>query len=207
MSTVKASILLAILILFGTVTPAEANLLLISKAEIRKVIGDYPAPGSEEEALEDLILLDYQDTRTQEDCAKAAREQNGETLNKFFGDLLSKREVAILSVKLLRVAAISASNVLIAKKMYKRARPYDRNPEITPCIETESSLSYPSGHTALGRMYARVLSMRFPAREAAFMKRANEIAHNRVLGGVHHPSDIEAGKKLADYLVNKFYKN
>ena len=26
-------------------------------------------------------------------------------------------------------------------------------------------------------------------------------AKNRILGGVHHPTDIEAGKKLVEYLV------
>ena len=33
------------------------------------------------------------------------------------------------------------------------------------------------------------------------MERADEIAQNRIIGGVHHPSDIVAGKKLADKVV------
>jgi acid phosphatase (class A) len=43
-----------------------------------------------------------------------------------------------------------------------------------------------------------VLSKLDPSRKELFMKRADQIAADRVLAGVHHPSDIEAGKKLGD---------
>jgi hypothetical protein len=33
------------------------------------------------------------------------------------------------------------------------------------------------------------------------MKRGDEISMHRVLGGVHHPSDIVAGKKLGDAMA------
>ena len=206
MSKVKASILLSILFLFGMTSPVQSNVLLISKAEIQKVVGDFPAHGSDEELLDDMILLDYQDTRTDAECKSAAAQSNDTSLKKLYGDLLTKYEASVLSVKLLRVAAIAGANTAIAKKMYNRDRPYDRNGEIKPCIEEESSKSYPSGHTTIARLFARVLSLRFPKREAAFMKRANEIAAYRVIGGVHHPSDVEAGKRLGDYLAKKFYK-
>jgi acid phosphatase (class A) len=59
----------------------------------------------------------------------------------------------------------------------------------------------------MSRILARVLSRIYPDRAAAFMQRADEIAKNRVLGGVHHPSDIEAGKKLGDLVANKMLKS
>jgi len=54
---------------------------------------------------------------------------------------------------------------------------------------------------------AYALAIKFPKRAKLFFKRANAIAKNRMLGGVHYPSDIRAGKKLADYLAAKFFKN
>lgn len=205
MRNLKATLFLSVLFLFGMTTPAEAY-ILASKAEIRKVVGPFPAEGTAAEALDDSILLDWQDRRTSEQCRSAALQSNSENLKSFFGDVLTKSEIAYLSVRLLRVAAIAGANSTLAKKMYNRKRPYDRNPEIQPCIEEEGSSSYPSGHTTLARLYARVLSLRYPSRAAKFMARADQAALNRVLGGVHHPSDIEAGKRLADYLAKKYYK-
>lgn len=37
--------------------------------------------------------------------------------------------------------------------------------------------------------------------------RADLIAEDRVLAGVHHPSDIEAGKKLGDAVFKKLLSN
>ena len=34
----------------------------------------------------------------------------------------------------------------------------------------------------------------------SFLKRAEEVGLDRVIGGVHHPSDVEAGKKLGKFL-------
>lgn len=187
-------------------TQAQANFIFISKAEIREVVGPYPEVGSADEALDDSILLDWQDQRTEAECLAAAKQSNNETLKSFFGDVLTKKEIAYLSVRLLRVAAIAAANSARAKSMYDRPRPYDRNSDIKPCIEEEKSSSYPSGHTTLARLYGRVLSLRYPSRAEKFMARADQAALNRVLGGVHHPSDIEAGKRLGDYLAKKFYK-
>jgi acid phosphatase (class A) len=185
---------------------AQANPLLISKAEIRQVVGAYPEAGSADEAQDDSILLEWQDQRTEAECLAAAKQSNSLTLKSFFGDVLTKKEINYLSVRLLRVAAIAAANSSRAKSMYDRPRPYDRNGDVKPCIDTEKSSSYPSGHTTLARLYGRVLSLRYPSRAEKFMARADQAALNRVLGGVHHPSDIEAGKRLGDYLAKKFYR-
>lgn len=198
-------ILITVCLSFSTPTLADDKTLLISKAEIREVVGPYPEVGSADEALDDSILLDWQDQRTEAECLAAAKQSNSLTLKTFFGDVLTKKEINYLSVRLLRVAAIAAANSARAKSMYDRPRPYDRNSDIKPCIDTEGSSSYPSGHTTIARLYGRVLSLRYPSRAEKFMARADQAALNRVLGGVHHPSDIEAGKRLGDYLAKKFY--
>lgn len=96
------------------------------------------------------------------------------------------------------VYAEAGANIYLAKRIYKRPRPYLTRTELTPCIDKESSYAYPSGHTALARLFARLLSRIYPERTAAFLERADEIAENRVLGGVHHPTDLISGKKLGD---------
>ena len=45
-----------------------------------------------------------------------------------------------------------------------------------------------------------------PARRAEFLARADEAARNRALAGVHHPTDVEAGKLLAGTLYKQLLK-
>ena len=44
----------------------------------------------------------------------------------------------------------------------------------------------------------------FPERAALLLKLGDQAALNRVIGGVHHPSDIAAGKKLGDAIANDY---
>ena len=94
--------------------------------------------------------------------------------------------------------------LLTAKNYYKRPRPFDYADEtVDPCIEKATGYAYPSGHATSARLYARLLGKMYPERAEAFLKRGDEAALFRVLGGVHHPTDIEAGKKLGDALALK----
>jgi acid phosphatase (class A) len=67
--------------------------------------------------------------------------------------------------------------------------------------------SYPSGHAAYSRLFALILSELQPERKSEFMARADQAALNRVIGGVHYPTDIEAGKKLAEDIFADLRKN
>jgi acid phosphatase (class A) len=171
---------------------------------LKKVLGPYPALGTAESDRDFEILRNYQNTRTDAECAAAAREEKG-TLKNFFGGkggLLTKKEVNHFSLLMLHAKAAVGLDQLIGKLIYRRPRPFVTDSEIQPCIKRPKSLSYPSGHATASRAYARILSVMYPERAGAFMERAEEIAMHRVLGGVHHPSDIEAGKRLGDAIAD-----
>jgi acid phosphatase (class A) len=95
---------------------------------------------------------------------------------------------------------------VVSKLKYRfgRSRPFQRAADLNPCLGRIGGTSYPSGHAALSRMYALVLSNLAPERRKEFMARADEAALYRVIGGVHYPSDIAAGKKTADILYRRF---
>ena len=76
-----------------------------------------------------------------------------------------------------------------------------------PADDSKEGLSYPSGHATISRIEALVLADLVPARRAELLARADEIALSRVIGGVHHPSDIEAGKRLAETLYAVYRKS
>lgn len=182
---------------------------ILSHGKIKELLGDYPQKGSIEEVQDFEDILNLQKNRTESDCAEAASEESV-SLKTLFGrdnGPLTVEEVKKLSTEFFLIKAIVAANSLKAKNFYKRLRPYHYHAEVIPCIsKPEPSYAYPSGHAATAYTYALVLSHKFPERTEAFLIRASEVAHNRVLGGVHHPTDIRAGKILGEYFAQKFIK-
>lgn len=186
-------------------TQNEKDFVILSPFEIMKVIGDFPAQGSAAEAEDLAYLLKVQDERTAEDCRLASKQEIPSIGSMFGGKKgpLTNAEVEEMNVALLKHYGEAVSNAYIGKKLYARPRPYITFPEVQPCIKLESSESYPSGHATLARVLARLLAHKYPARTQAFLKRANEAAMNRIIGGVHYPSDVKAGIKLGDHLAKK----
>ncbi|WP_408096583.1 phosphatase PAP2 family protein [Peredibacter sp. HCB2-198] len=187
-------------------TGNEKDLIILSPFEIDKVIGSFPAPGSVEESEDLEVLRQYQENRTRRDC-QAASQQESATLGSLFGHLLTKSQVEELSIEFLKQYGEAGGNAYLAKKLYGRPRPYLSHRDLKPCIKKETSESYPSGHATVARVFARLLAHRFPKRAEAFINAANQAALNRVIGGVHYPSDINAGIKLGDYLASKMIRD
>ncbi len=94
-----------------------------------------------------------------------------------------------------------------AKRMFTRPRPFVVDPAVQPCVRRLSSSSYPSGHALFAYLDAAVLAEIFPAKRAALFERAHRIAWARVLGGAHFPTDIEAGRRLAEVVIAAELKN
>src|SRR5688572_6386847 len=83
----------------------ELETKVLTPAEITKIIGPFPKPGSIEEKLDFKLLLAFQNTRTEEDCKLAARDESM-TLKTLFGGtdgILSDAEVKSLSKFLTKV--------------------------------------------------------------------------------------------------------
>jgi acid phosphatase (class A) len=87
------------------------------------------------------------------------------------------------------------------KTSYARPRPFQYDGTLHPvCTLTKEPNSYPSGHSLAGYLLAFTLVQMVPERRAEIMKRADEYAHNRIICGVHYPTDIEASRNVA-YLM------
>lgn len=190
-------------------TDIDPGIDFLSKEEIKSLLGQYPTLGSVS-GLADLdTLLQYQNTRTKEECEYAASQDSVSIESLFVKNdgPLSKKEAKKLKIRLAFLYAEAGYNILKAKNLYERPRPYDSHSQLKPCIPKETSFSYPSGHTTLGRTLARTLSEIYPERAALFMKRSNEISRNRIIGGVHYPSDVAAGKILGDEIADVIVKS
>lgn len=63
------------------------------------------------------------------------------------------------------------------------------------------SYSYPSGHSTFGAITAILLSDMVPEKRAALYARGWQFGESRIVGGVHYPTDVDAGRIDATALV------
>lgn len=166
-----------------------------------------PADGSAQDRQDFKVLFDWQAKRTAAQCAKAKTEMS-HSYEVFFGQLspFASPAPAPVAAFFKGVGEDSVAAHKYLKDVYKRDRPFVRDARLKPCIPPVKGFAYPSGHSAMARLFALILGDLVPARRAEFMARAEEAALNRVLAGVHHPTDVEAGKVLADTLYKSLKK-
>jgi acid phosphatase (class A) len=155
---------------------------------------------------DEKVLRDLQKTRTENDCKEAQAEVDI-SLASLFGKELSGKEIENILTLLNQISADSYYFSEKLKKDFFRDRPFVYMSDISPCVKKEVTAAYPSGHASLSKLEALVLSDIFPERSERLNKRSLEIGYHRVLAGVHHPSDIEAGRKVADALFTEFKRS
>ena len=187
---------------------APADPVYISKEsypEIRKDLPPPPTLNSAGQSFDEDTLLSLQASRTPEDCRRANSEVQI-NFDVFFGEPLgplTKLEVEKVKPFMMKVDQDSFYFAEQLKHEFPRPRPYDYIKGLEPCVPKEQTLAYPSGHAAISALWAMVGADLFPEKAISLKQRADEIARDRVLGGVHHPSDIEAGKLVARSLYEK----
>jgi acid phosphatase (class A) len=105
-----------------------------------------------------------------------------------------------------RVQTDAAAVTDNAKDFYKRPRPYVTDPSLANG-KLEKSFSYPSGHSTESMVLALVLADLFPDKHDAIIAEARSIGWHRVLIARHYPTDIYAGRVLAQAIVKQLKKS
>ena|GEM_PF-6797337 len=82
-------------------------------------------------------------------------------------------------------------------------RPAADAADVKPCVLMEKTFSYPSGHSLRSAVWAAVIAKLVPDQEKALVDRAHQIGDDRVMAGMHFPSDVEAGRTLAAAIVKQ----
>jgi acid phosphatase (class A) len=89
-----------------------------------------------------------------------------------------------------------------AKTAFPRPRPFLADPSLKTCVPLPvGGSSYPSGHSGWGWLSAQILARVEPTHTAALLARGRDYGQSRVVCAVHYPSDIEAGRYLADAVL------
>jgi acid phosphatase (class A) len=174
-----------------------------------------PAPperGSLAAAADLETVLQVQAARTPEEMAWARLVDKGSPWALFGqGNLLGPRfapeDLPRLAALLEAIRPDLTACYKAAKARFGRPRPSAADSRVQPCVSLPPDASYPSGHTFRAYVHAAILAEIFPEKRQALFNRARSIAWARVVGGVHFPTDLEGGRRLAAAVVAAEFAN
>jgi acid phosphatase (class A) len=202
-------ILVIILIaVFAIIPPVEAKdtfYIVPSQVSLSLIMPPPPPAGSQAQNDDLKAVQDAQKNRT-EAQVKSALADNLLTIFDFVSNVLGpdfrKEKLPVAFDFFEKVFRDQIEACLDIKEHYKRKRPFVIDPGIKPVYNQQDNPSYPSGHATTGYVYATILSMMVPEKAHAIFERAGVFGRNRVIAGVHFPTDVEAGKTSAAAIAN-----
>lgn len=201
---------LLLLVVGSTASAEDAKPFVTNKdVDLTMILPPPPANDSTQTKAELGEVLTLQVTRTPEMEASAIADAQEDVWRfaNVMGPNFNKEKLPKVSAFFDRVVATEGAVVDPAKDVWKRPRPHQLSDLVKPVVKQSSSGSWPSGHATVGTMMGIILSDMVPEKRAEIMARAAEYAHNRVVGGIHYPSDIEMGKisgsVIAAVLLNR----
>lgn len=158
-----------------------------------------PPPGAEVARREIEWMLELQGRRTPEQAARSAAdlEQSVFRFADVMGPKFTVQNLPTAAKFFKRLYRTESAFNKQGKDKWNRPRPPVVDKRLEPVAKYASSGSYPSGHSAFGFLTGIALADMVPEKRVEIFERAKEFGDNRVLGGVHYPSDIEAGRQLA----------
>ncbi len=188
----------ALLLLLAPLAAPQDRCPVADAKGLDRLLGPWPRPGTPGAAADLGVVLWEQRTRTADEVARAASEVEL-SLEDFAGTLGPGFEPArhpLTEALLARAAAAARPCIGASKHAHPRPRPYVADARVAPAVEREPSPSYPSGHSTRGALFAAVLAELAPDRREVLLRRGEQIGEDRVIAGVHYPSDVAAGQKL-----------
>lgn len=178
---------------------ADGTYLNPQEIDLTKLLAPPPAPGSAQQKTDLARVLKVQRTRTPAQVVRAQEDLKKSVFR--FADVLGPQfnEANLPKTAALFLAAENDAALVAkgGKQYFKRARPFVNNTDVHPTVPTNPKGfygSYPSGHATFGYMSAILLAQMVPEKSAEIFARGREFGQNRIVDGVHYPSDIEAGR-------------
>jgi acid phosphatase (class A) len=170
-----------------------------SELDLAAWVAPPPAPGSPAEVAERQQVLAIQRSRTPAMVAAARRDQEISLAGfaALLGPGFSAERVPLTFALGQRVCRDAAVITGVAKRAWARPRPFVVDAAVVPVVAFSTDGSYPSGHATCGYLWALLLGEMLPEQRAGLFARGIEYGDNRLIGGVHYPSDIAAGRLAA----------
>jgi acid phosphatase (class A) len=181
-----------------------------AEVDLAEILAPPPKPDTPAGKADLDAVLEAQRTRSQAEINDAIADQKLSVLR--FADVMGpgfKPENLPFAMGFFdRVHNDDEHAISAAKQYFHRMRPFQVDPnDVHPIVEKPSNASYPSGHSTFGYVNAIILADMVPEKADAIFERAAQFAHERVIGGVHFPTDVEAGRISASVIDNVLLHN
>jgi hypothetical protein len=200
---------LAMLALIAGFAHAEAVFVKPDDVAWDTILTGPPASGSDEEKQEIAKLLEWQNKRTTADVLRCKAEEKADPFifADVLGDKFAEKSLPLTAALLNDSAEDVKGFTKLAKAKWARKRPPYVDDRIKPCVTIEENGSYPSAHAARGIVWATILGQIFTDKKDRLLARGKQIGDDRFIAGIHFPSDVEAGQKLGQAIVEKMLKD
>jgi acid phosphatase (class A) len=177
-----------------------------SQTDLVHILAPPPAPDSDEGKVDLAAVLAAQSSRTDAEV-KSAQADSEESVFRFadvMGSEFRAENLPFATTFFGNVHSDDDQAVAMAKSYFDRPRPFVTDPGVKPVVQQPPNASYPSGHATFAYVNAILLADMVPEKAATIFHRAAIFAHNRVVAGVHYPTDIEAGRIAGSVIDNVF---
>jgi acid phosphatase (class A) len=177
----------------------EATYIDAQQIPLGTLLAPPPEDGSARQQADLAAVLTVQRSRTPEEVERAKADvvksvfRFADVLGPGFNEANLPKTTALFQAASEDAALVAKSG----KQYFNRARPFVASSDVHPTVPEKQSGaydSYPSGHATFGYMSAILLAQMVPEKRAALFTRGREYGENRVVDGVHYPSDVEAGR-------------
>jgi acid phosphatase (class A) len=192
---------LSILVLLCAPAAAREGFVTPEQSHPLEILATPPAPHSPTSDAELAELHRIENARTAEQAARAKADDDNQTIFLYrtvFGEKFTKENLPAVEALGARLKADESANTGAAKDAFHRIRPYNVDKTLHPVCKTKTKDdSYPSGHTTVGYLMGLALIDIAPERRDEILARADDYGHNRLVCGVHFPSDVAAARLVA----------
>ena len=192
-----------------TPPPRQAVFVTPDKLSLTQVLAPAPAANSDQQKRDLAAVLATQRSRTQKQVKRALADAAAGATG--FADVLGPKfnaQDAPAAFALLdKVRNDGAVAFSAGKNAWNRPRPFQVSPKVKAMGELPKGSSYPSGNSTNGYVSAIVLAAMVPEKAPALFARGREFGDDRLILGVHFPSDVEAGRFAATALAAAMFND
>jgi acid phosphatase (class A) len=186
----------------------KLHFLKADKPDAAELLAPPPLPDSAEQAADLDAVRAVAHAANSNDLAAAHSEKYFSVFNftlvvgPFFAETNLPKSAAFFE-KVQRDAAIITD---LGKEYFHRPRPFMVDTNLASG-KLEKSFSYPSGHSTESMVLALVLAEMLPDKHDAIVGHARQMGWHRVQIARHYPTDIYAGRVLAQAIVRQMKKS
>ena len=204
-----AGIILAGLVAFSAAAKESAlHYLKEGKPEAATLLAPPPALGSAEQAaeMEEVHAVYHAASEADKEAAYAEKKFSVFNFTDAVGAFFVETNLPKTTAFFEKVQKDGETVTDLGKDFFQRPRPFTTDPSLANG-KLEKSFGYPSGHSTESMVLALVLADLLPAKHDAILEHARQMGWHRVQIARHYPSDIFAGRTLAQAIVKELKKS